>query len=200
MVNKLDILLIVFSVLFLFSVFMSIRPYIGLGDRQITGFAASGSAVSNVTISKNFAITLSTNLSNGIEFGNQTTATDANASDNYNGASNITTMFTNVSSDSTVNVDFCISANTHLTDPTSADIIGLGNETYANASSTSSSVPALGNQISLTTSDVKSGLGFTPLAGANYYRFWLDVPATTPSGTYNNSITFTGVEEGDSCP
>src|SRR3989344_7183015 len=95
---KSEFMLAVLFALFLFSIFMIIKPYFGLGDRQITGFASSGSAVSNVTISKSFSITLSTNLSNGIEFGNQTTATDANASDNYNGGSSTTTMFTNVSS------------------------------------------------------------------------------------------------------
>lgn len=197
--KKLDVLLVVFAALFLFSIFMMVKPYIGLGDRQITGFASSGSAVSNVTVSKSFSITLSTNLSNGIEFGNQSTVTDANATDNYNGGSSGSTMFANVSVDNTVNVDFCIQANADLTDSATLDIIGLGNETYANASSTSSTVPALGNQVSLTTSGVKSGLNFAP-DSLNYYRFWLDVPSTTPSGDYNNSVTFTGVEAGDACP
>jgi len=193
-----DLLLVIFIALFLFSGFMIISPLFGDGVK-ITGFAASGSAVSNVTVSKSFSISLSSNLSAGINFGDVSTTDNINATDNYfSSLSNFTMHVINVSTNSTVNVDFCLSANADLTDPSSGDKIVLANETYANATTTSSTVPDIARETTFTTSGIKAGQGITGGNGV-YYRFWLDVTSTVPSGTYNNTVTFTGKEEGDSC-
>jgi len=190
--RTINILLAFFIAIFLFSMFMI------FAGSKITGYAASGSTVSNVTVEKSFSITLSGNLTQGIFFGNISTLDNANATDNYiTNEGNFTKYFTNVSTDATIDVDFCLNANGDMLNP-AGDIIGLSNETYSNATTTSATVPDLANQVSFTTSGVKAGEDVGP-GIAVYYRFWLNITSNVPSGTYNNSITFTGKERGAAC-
>lgn len=170
--------------------------------KAITGHATEGSTVSNVTIEKYLSITLCTNLAQGIIFGNISAlpATDLNASHNYDGVSSNSTLCVNVSDDGNTAVDFCSKADGPL-NTTGGDEIGLGNETYLNASSTVETAtipgPASGSTL-LTTSYVKSGNAI-PAGGLNYYRFWLDIPAAQASGDYNNTVYFKGVTTTLSC-
>ena len=166
----------------------------------LTGYATESSTLSNVTISKYLAITLSGNLTRGITFGSVSAlpSTDVNATANNNSAG-LSTMFINVSTDSNVVVDFCNKANGGLYDPSGPYTIALGNETYLNSSTASAAVPGPPtSSVLLTTSYVKSS---APTAQGNvtYFRFWLDVPASTSAGDYNNSVSFKGVETATSC-
>lgn len=166
---------------------------------EITGYATEGSAVSNVTITSYLSIEMSTNLTEGILFGNVTElpATDINASHNYDGTSSGSTLYLEVSTDSNTNVDFCAMANDDLIS-SGLDIIGVGNQTYSNSTTTDAGTPDLANQSSLTKSYVKSGINVEQ-GGKLYYRFWLDIPAAQPAGTYNNTVYFKGVNTGVSC-
>jgi hypothetical protein len=136
----------------------------------------------------------------GIEFGNVSTlpAYGLNGSHNYDGDDGgNTTYWMNVSADSNTNVDFCIKATALNT--SDDDEIGLGNETYHNTSAVPSfSDPNPEMNVSLTTEYVKAGNEIEP-GNASYYRFWLDVPAGTAAGTYNNSVQFKGVNGAGSC-
>ena len=165
----------------------------------ITGKASEYSTPSNVSIAKALSISFSNNLSEGIIFGTIASlpAINQNATHNYDGGSNWTSLYIQVSPDGNTNVDFCTRANTPLTNP-AADIIGVGNETYSNSTMTNSSLPALSSETSLTLSYVKSGANVST-GGANYYRFWLDVPIAQPSGDYNNTVSFKGVQIGSIC-
>lgn len=174
---------------------------------RTTGYATETSTTSNVTIQKYFSIDMSANLSEGIQFGSVSTlpATNINATHNYdgvnttvdaNGANQGTSMWLNVSDDSNTNVDFCIKGDALNT--STGDEIGLGNETYANHTNTNSTLPVLADDVSLTTSYVGSGYNIT-IGGDNYMRFWLDVPAGTASGTYNNTVYFKGVQTEGGC-
>jgi len=192
--EKENLSLFFFIALFIFSVAMLI-----VGDYQVTGHATSGSTVSNVTISTYLSISMSQNLQQGILFGNVDTlpATNVNATHNYDGAASTSTMNITVSPDSNVNVDFCTMANAAL-QTSGGDIIGLGNESYANSTTTNNTIPLVTNEVSLTTGYIKSGFNVSR-GGNNYYRFWLDVPATQATGTYNNTVSFEGVSSGGSC-
>ncbi len=166
---------------------------------NVTGNIAEGSTPSNVSVSKYLAISFSPSLAEGIQFGSVSflPATDVNATHDYDGLNNGTTFYINVSTDGNSKVDFCIKANAGLTSAAS-DVIGLGNETYSNSTSTNSTIPPLTSQTALTTAYVKSGVGVA--VGSNeYWRFWLDIPAAQPSGDYNNSVSFKGVVSGVSC-
>lgn len=189
-----DVLLLVFGIVLLFSVTMLALHY-----SKLTGFATSGSTVSNVTITSYLSIAMSTNLQQGILFGSVDTlpANYINASHNYDGTSSASTMLINVSTDSNTNVDFCIKANANLQNA-GTDIIGIGNETYSNSTTTDAANPAIANNVSLTTSYVKNGANIAKGNG-NYYRVWLNIPAAQATGTYNNSISFEGVVTGGSC-
>lgn len=178
---------------------------------RTTGYATTSTTTSNVTISTFFAIDMSTNLSDGIRFGNITAlpATNQNASHNYDGVNTTisnttgnnvlpgTSMWMNVSTDSNVRVDFCIQATDNLKTST-GDVILVGNETFHNATSTNHTLPAPGSAVAITTSYVSAGINISA-GNNNYYRFLLDVPASTASGTYNNTINFKGVNNGAAC-
>jgi len=189
-----DVLILVFGAILLFSIAMLV-----IGNLKLTGNAIS--TVSNVTITSYLSIAMSPNLQEGILFGSVDTlpALNISASHNYDGGSSASTMNISVSSDSNVDVDLCIKANANLQNA-GTDIIGIGNETYSNSTSTSSTVPGIAQNVSLTTSYVKAGQNV--LKGtSNHYRFWLNIPAAQATGTYNNSISFNGMATGGgACP
>ena len=192
-------LVLIFVSLFLFSIIMIMNQKI-----KTTGYATETSTTSNVTISTYFAIELSANLSNGIEFGTVSTlpATNQNATDNHNGANTTqngtgASMWVNVSTDSNSALDFCVKADAALQTSGGASI-GVGNESYHNSTQTNVSLPDYNNEVAYTTSYVKAGFN-TSIGGRNFYRFWLDVPAATTAGNYNNTVSFKGVATGGSC-
>ncbi len=193
-----NLIVAVFGAVFLFSLIMLFSQGI-----KTTGYATQASTTSNVTITTYFSIAMSENLSDGIQFGNVSSlpATNVNATHNYDGVETVspspgTSMWMNVSSDSNTNVDFCINADALNT--SGGDEIGLGNETFSNSTDTNSTLPALGDEASITLSYADAGYNIT-IGGNNYYRFWLDVPAGTPAGTYNNTVSFKGITTGGSC-
>jgi hypothetical protein len=192
--KKENVLMVLCGALFLLSVSLLLFPgWTG----KITGHASSEiSTTSNVSISKYLSINMSDNLAEGIIFGTTVNlpATDLNASHNYDGAGSGSSMSVTVGVDSNTNVDFCVKASGNLmTD--ALDVLGLGNETYSNASvATSPSLPGT----ALTTSFVK-GMSNINEGDSVYYRFWLDVPAAQASGDYNNTVYFKGVQTGQAC-
>ena len=153
---------------------------------------------SNVSIAKFFSIEFSSGLSEGIIFGNVNIlpASNVNASHNYDGIGNASTLYINVSNDGNTAVDFCIMGDGGLS-TLGGDVIGLGNETYSHYNFSNSTHPIL-NEISLTQVYTKSGENI-PLGGENYWRFWLDIPAGQASGDYNNTVYFKAVETSASC-
>lgn len=192
-----NIVVAVFGAIFLLTIILIANQ----GFRS-TGYATEVATTSNVTISVYFAIEMSTNLTQGIQFGTISTlpATNSNATHNYDGYNATeplgTSFITNVSSDSNTAVDFCLKADTLNT--SAGDFIGLGNESYANHSTTNVTVPDVLQEVSFTTAYVSSGRGIA-IGGENFYRFWLDVPAGTSVGTYNNTVSFKGVATGGAC-
>ncbi len=174
-------------------------------ETTITGFASSGTTISNVTISSYLSISMSTNLSDGILFGNISAlpAADVNASHNYDGipeGAYNSSLFVNVSTDSNVNVDFCLQADADFKEDAGGTLLLVGNETYGNSSTTNDVAEPAGpsGSTQLTTSYVKTQPNVAPGYVA-YYRFWLDIPAAQPAGDYNNTVTFKGIKTGDSC-
>jgi hypothetical protein len=106
----------------------------------------------------------------------------------------------NISSDGNTNVDLCVSANQNLKTAANDQIL-IGNETYTNKTgSTTVSVPPQtpASQAAFSLSSAKSALNVNP-GNVTYYRFFLDIVAAQPSGTYNNTITFAGVNAGTAC-
>jgi hypothetical protein len=197
-----NLIVIIFGAVFLFSIIMIFNQGI-----KTTGYATETSTVSNVTISTYFAIEMSANLSAGIEFGNVSTLPTTNQNATHNNDSENTTaggatynqstsMWINVSSDSNTAVDFCTKADALNT--STGDEIGLGNETYANNTQTNVTIPLLSLEASITTAYAKSSSSIS--AGSrNFYRFWLDIPAGTAAGVYNNTVSFKGVSTGGNC-
>lgn len=197
-------LVAIFGAVFLFALVMLASQ----GFRS-TGYVTETTTTSNVTVNVYFSIALSTNLSRGIQFGDVSTLPAYNLNGTANNDSGFnttisgpptsasgTTYYANVSTDSNSAVDFCIKAD--LLNTSSGDFIGLGNETYMNSTATNTSAPFVVDETSFTTAYVKSGDDIA-IGSTNYYRFWLDVPASTATGTYNNTVSFKGVTSTGSC-
>ena len=189
---------VIFGSIFLLSMIMLMNQ-----GFKFTGYATEATTESNVTISTYFAIEMSANLTNGIEFGTISTlpTTNQNASDNHNGLNTTsngtgTSLWLNVSTDSNSALDFCLKADALNT--SAGDVIGLGNETYRNATQNNASLPDYLSEVSITTSYVRGGSNIG-VGNRSYYRFWLDVPAATATGVYNNTVSFKGVATGGSC-
>jgi len=188
--EKRDVVLVVFGLIFLFSIIMIFT------QRPVsTGMVTEDTTISSVTISTYFAITLSSNLSGGIIFGtlDSTGSNNNNATGNYadSPTDNSSQFFVNVSADSNTGVNFSLKADGPM-NTSGGDEIGLGNESYANATTTTFAAPALVNEVNFTTAFVDAGYNVSAGSGI-YYRFWLDVPAATPVGTYNNTVSFKGM-------
>lgn len=178
---------------------------------SITGHAIEGSTYSNVSITTYLAIQMSNNLSAGIDFGSVSAlpVTDQNATKNWcsptNGSCNVsspnfnaTLYYLNVSTDSNTAVDFCVGAPNPLTAGT--DTIALGNETYAytNISITNLTLPPQQDQIALSASYARSSVNISK-GNSTYYRFYLDIPASQPAGSYSNLVYFRGVQTTQAC-
>ncbi len=167
----------------------------------ITGSATLQSTQSRVSITYYYAITLSANLANGIDFGNITVlpADDLNATDDYNGANSTTTMWVLESNDSNVNIDLCTRAQGPL-NTTGGSEIGLGNYTWSDSKSNTASLPSgPPGSVTFTTSFVKNNNNNIAPGGNGYYRYWLDIPVGQAAGTYANTIEYKAVYTGSSC-
>ncbi len=196
-----NIVVAVFGALFLLAIIMIFSQGI-----KTTGYATTGTTTSNVTIHTYYAIEMSTNLTDGIRFGNLTSLpiVNQNATHNIDGVNSTvgvpanysSSMWINVSSDSNTAVDFCIYADQLNT--SAGDYINLPNETYYNSTFTNISHPSNGSEVPLSTTATKAGPAIA-VGSKVYYRFWLDVPVATVAGTYNNTVTFNGIQTGGGC-
>lgn len=202
-VKKLDVLIAVFIVVFLVSIFMIVLEESNV-NKKITGFATEISTVSNVTIQSFLSIDMSLNLTEGIQYGTISTlpATNINSTHNYDnqgGVDNLSSMFINVSTDSNTAVDICLKADDDLNDTSGGNIIGITNMTYANNTINNLTLPNIIKENSLALNTYEKGTVNLPKGNSSFYRFWLDVPASTIAGSYNNSIYFKGVSNGSAC-
>ena len=193
----------------LFAVVGSASILSFLNPSSVTGAATTATSTSTAVISAYLSISASTNLSNGVDFGTISTipTSNVNASDNLN-SSNKSMYDIAVSSDSNVNVDFCIKSDKFNT--TANDEIPLGNYTYTYNATNSYNVsnqtintlpnyPGTGGgETAITTSYVKTVLNIGQNSSA-YFRFFLDVPLAQAAGTYTSTLTFEGVQTGTSC-
>ncbi|MBR9703930.1 hypothetical protein GOV12_00835 [Candidatus Pacearchaeota archaeon] len=173
-------------------------------NEKITGFATEISTVSNVTIQSFLSIDMSTNLSEGIQYGNVASlpAYNVNSTHNYDnqgGVENLSSMFINVSIDSNTAVDLCLKADDDLNDSAGGNIIGITNMTYANNTYNNLTLPNMTTDNSLALDTYEKGTVDLPKGNSSFFRFWLDVPASTVAGSYNNSIYFKGVQNGSAC-
>ncbi|NCN51397.1 hypothetical protein GW931_00085 [archaeon] len=163
-----------------------------LEQEKIHGFAIEQEVTSNVSISKTLAISFSTELSNGINFGevNFLPATNVDADKNFNDT-NETLYYVEVSPDGNVPIDICVKGDSNLIN-VGGDFIPLNYETYSSSLSNNLTLPDVANEVSFTPIYFVSG-NDVPLGEKLFYRFYLDVPAGQASGQYNNTVSFKGI-------
>jgi hypothetical protein len=198
-----DRVLVLLAAVLVLSVLGMLNSY----GSSITGAATSATTTSQAVIEKYFSINVSANLSDGIDFGviAQLPTVNQNASLNYNDTGypaenegNETLYWSTVETDSNTPVDYCILATAFNT--SAGDEIGIGNYTFSDSMWNNVTYPGPVDEQTMSTSAYAAGETNVGVGSSDYFRFWLDVPATTPSGTYNNSITFLGRPTGTACP
>ncbi|MFH1978210.1 MAG: hypothetical protein ABIJ92_02710 [Candidatus Aenigmatarchaeota archaeon] len=179
---------------------MSISTYTNAAE------TSTSTTSTNASVSKNVAMSLSTNLSGGIDFGavnmntgnnNATGNDDAGPEgDSGNGLRN-SSYFITIDTDSNINVDLCIKDETAL-NTSGGDWLNNGNYTW-NDNTTANSTEDNETEYVFETTYVKLNTTNLGSGGRTYLRFWLDVPNLQPAGTYNNTVYFKGVENGVAC-
>jgi hypothetical protein len=187
-----------FTVLFLSLAGIVINKASLEGVNEITGAPTTASTTSQAVISTFFSISLSTNLSGGIDFGTISTvpATDVNATGNLNGSLNQTLYYITVSGDSNTAVDFCQNASNFAA---GANQIGVGNQSYSFSNVTNNqTLPNFTVSTAFTTAYVAGATGVVRNTNTTY-RFFLDVPSAQAAGTYTNNVAFKGVATGAGC-
>jgi hypothetical protein len=100
--------------------------------------------------------------------------------------------------DSNTAVDFCVRADAFNT--SSGLEIDIGNYTFADSNWNNVTYPGPVDEQTMSKTAYVAGQTNISVGSNNYFRFWLDVPATQPTGTYNNTITILGTSYGTSCP
>lgn len=164
--------------------------------------ADTKTAASNATIAEYVAIGISNNLSlSGISFGTiQPNTGFNNATGNNETLSSNSSYIVNVSTDSNVNVDFCIKDSYALNHTSNLYQIGNGNYTWKdnNASTQNPSSPFVPGTQMLTTYQRTNFTNLNP-GGAGAFRFWLNVSAGQQAGVYSNSVLFEGIKTGNAC-
>ncbi len=205
MTGKSDKVIIALSLAILISLFgwaSNVFPY----DRALTGSAISVTPTSQVNIQKYFSINASGNLSYGIDFGTieSLPANNWNATKNWNYTGggdvwhNETLYWITVEMDSNTPVDLCII--TDALNTSGGDEIGIGNYTFSDSGWNNITYPGPIDHRTMSTAGYVAGSTNISVGGSNYFRFWLDVPISTASGTYNNTVTILGVSNGVVCP
>ena len=192
-----------FTLLILLLAF-SLVGFLSSYNASITGAATSKTTTSSAVIEKYFSINASGNLSAGIDFGTVTMLPTANqnASLNWNDTSggsddNETLYWVTVEMDSNTPVDFCILADAFNT--SGGDEIGIGNYTFADSNWNNMTYPGPIDEQTMSVSAYVAAQTNIAVGSSDYLRYWLDVPATTPSGTYNNTVTILGTSTGVAC-
>jgi len=172
--------------------------FIGVFQPSITG-AAVESTTSQVVISSYVALSKSTNLTGGIDFGTISTlpVRGVNATGNYNFSNNKTVYYVSISPDSNSAVDFCIKADAFNT--SGGAEIGLGNYTWSDFAANNITHPEPYPTITGMSTNYITGSLAVAVGSDNAYRFFLNVTAAQPPGTYNNTVNIQGVPTGDSC-
>ncbi len=159
---------------------------------------------SEAQIQKYASISMSGNLSAGIQFGliTELPATNINATKNYNSTvddswHNETLYWIEVAQDSNTNVDLCVKSTDFNT--SGSDEIDLSNylwddDQYGN----NETDPRLSGAAAMSNGYVQRASDVDPSTNVSY-RFWLSVPGGQAAGTYNSTVYFKAVETGIGC-
>lgn len=155
----------------------------------------------NVTFSPQIAIAASADLAAGINIANLTPGTTGNnGSANYNPAdNNNTTYYIRAADTNSLNIDLCVNASGNLTTGGGEFILLPGNYSFNDsASNLSSSATYPGRDFNTSPGKKANTTSIAP-GGRAYFRFFLNVPANQPAGTYANTIAFRALVAGAAC-
>jgi len=175
------------------------KPSLGPGTHELTYYCNDtsnnwGTNSTNFTISNSAAISilLSDNLTGGVKW-NVVSLPINDLDAEGNNLNSSTYYMVNVSATNTL-VDLYLKADGDLYNE-GLDVLRLGNETYA--TSLNDSTVINNSKVVMTTNYtlIGSAMGDNSVV---YLKFYLDAPSSQPAGTYNNSLSFKAVRNGQS--
>ncbi len=173
------------------------EPSLGPGPHELTYYCNDtsnnwGTNSTNFTILNSAAISilLSDNLTGGVKW-NVVSLPINDLDAEGNNLNSSTYYMVNVSATNTL-VDLYLKADGDLHNE-ALDVLGLGNETYS--TSLNDSTVMNSSKVVMTTNYtlIGSAMGDNSVV---YLKFYLDAPSNQPAGTYNNSLSFKAVRNG----
>ena len=193
--------LLVLSLLFSIGCYIVLMPMIRSANENDVETTKS-----NVTITKQVAISISGNLTAGVTFGSANPgASDINATYNFNGTTdptwgNQTLYWITIDTTTNTNLDICTKSNANLT--SGSYFIPDAGYTWASSITNNYTLPIYPPTTAYTsdfTYDTSNLVADDISSGTYYMRFALDIPAGQQSGTYNNTLYFRGQENTTTC-
>lgn len=167
------------------------------------------STVSNATVAVTIGFTFSSNMTAGILYGSVNAGSnDNNASGNNNQnwsdvgctGSNCTAYWINFDSANNIGSDTCIKDNANLTVSGGSTTIPNSGYTYdMNITANGSNMNSATGSTAITNAYVLAGSTNINATQNQTMQFYLDVPASQPAGTYNNTISIKIVQTGAGC-
>jgi hypothetical protein len=187
------------KILYLLVTSVLIAVWLGLGKVYAQSEADIRNVTSTITVSPIAAIGLSSNLSDGINFGILDPDTENNnATDNYNDPGGNTSMWVYADPNNSMDIDICIMANASLTSGGGDVIENYNNYTWSDSEYNNVTLPPTYGW-NITTYYNKTTYRQIGPGERDYFRFWLDVPEAQPAGTYTNMVSFKAVPSGEDC-
>jgi len=156
------------------------------------------STSSTATVTKQVAISKSTELANGVAFGNVDPNTNNNnATKNFN-ASDQTEYWVTIDSTTNTPIDICIKDDAALT--SGAYTIPNSGYTWNSSTSNSATLPSIATMAAITTSyDTVNKVASNTQSGKYNVRLTLDVPVSQQAGSYSNTVYFKGADTATGC-
>ena len=192
---------IVLPVLVILSLFF-LLAFVSITPDSIAATSEEESTVSNATVNYFVAITMSTNMTEGIRFSTiEANSADNNATDNFN-SSDHTMYWIQNDWNSNTDIDVCIKDDAALTSGVNT-IPNIGYTYMSNATNNLTNPGYEENTtsagIAITTAYVTSPFTNITNGTNSYFRFFTDIPDSQPAGYYENNVYFKGIQAGQSC-
>lgn len=153
---------------------------------------------SSATVTKQVAISKSSNLTSGVLFGSVDPNTNNNnATGNYNSTSN-TQFWLTIDSTTNTPVDICVKDDVALT--SGGYTIPNSGYTWNSSTTNNATLPSTAAMTAITTSyDTTNKVASNTQSGTFNLRLTLDVPVSQQASSYSNTVYFKAADTATGC-
>jgi hypothetical protein len=153
------------------------------------------------TVTKQVAISKSSNLTTGVLFGNvDPNSNNNNATGNFNVTDEQTQFWLTIDSTTNTPIDICTKDDDELSTAGDSEIPNTGYTWNSSASNTPTDPSISTSMYAITTSyDITNKIADSQTSGVYYLRFTLDIPVGQAAGSYSNTVYFKGADDATGC-